>query len=169
MIEAARLATLKNSRVRFVLMGDGNQRARLEASAVGIDKIAFVDPLAANAFQAALAAADVLLVNEMPGISEMAVPSKLTSYFSTGLPVIAATESGSVTHTEVMASGGGVQVNAGDPDALLDAAERLAADSELAKAIGAKGLRFRQETLSESAAIAHYDEFVSRLASARDR
>lgn len=167
-IEAARIAQGRKSNVKFVLLGDGNQRKNLEAKATGVANIQFVDPLPDEKFQRALAAADVLLVNERPGVKDMAVPSKLTSYFNSGLPVIAATDEGSVTASEIQASGGGVRVDADNPASLVDIAETLGRDRVLAAELGAQGLRFRNETLSEAAAIAHYDEFINSLASSRD-
>jgi colanic acid biosynthesis glycosyl transferase WcaI len=168
-IEAARLAQERKSKVKFVLMGDGNQRKALEARATGISSVQFIAPLPGEEFQQALAAADVLLVNELPGVRDMAVPSKLTSYFNAGVPVIAATDRGSVTAMEIDASRGGVRVDAADPEGLLAAAEELGLDRETAASLGMNGLRFRNETLSEAAALGHYDDFITSLASSRGR
>ncbi|MGO4859442.1 glycosyltransferase family 4 protein [Arthrobacter sp. 2MCAF14] len=168
-VAAARLADERQSRVRFVLMGDGNQRQRLEASAVEVAHVDFISPLPGDEFQRALAAADMLLVNELPGVKDMAVPSKLTSYFNAGVPVLAATDPGSVTASEIDASGGGIRVDPGKPLALLEAAEALALDPEKCTELANNGLRFRQVTLSKDVAISHYDEFVSSLASSRGR
>ncbi|MDQ0240167.1 glycosyltransferase family 4 protein [Arthrobacter bambusae] len=168
-VATARLAAERHSKVRFVLMGDGNQRKSLEEEAQGVQKVDFIDPLPGNEFQQALAAADVLLVNERPGVKDMAVPSKLTSYFSAGVPVVAATDEGSVTASEIETSGGGIRVDAGDPEALLDALEHLSSDPNRSRQLARNGLEFRQVTLSKTNAIAHYDEFLSSLASARGR
>jgi colanic acid biosynthesis glycosyl transferase WcaI len=168
-IEAARLADSRKSVVRFVLMGDGNQRKNLQAMATDVTRVCFTDSLPDEDFQRALAAADVLLVNELPGVKEMAVPSKLTSYFNSGVPVIAATDEGSVTASEVESSGGGLRVNASDPLALLLAAEQLAENPSVAATMAENGLRFRYETLSEDVAIAKYDDFIKSLASSRGR
>ncbi|SDP25078.1 Glycosyltransferase involved in cell wall bisynthesis [Arthrobacter sp. ok909] len=168
-VEAARIAEARGSRVRFVLMGDGNQRQRLERIADGVSKVTFVDPLPGTDFQLALAAADFLLVNELPGVKDMAVPSKLTSYFNAGTPVIAATDEGSVTAFEIESSGGGIRIDAVDPGALVETAEALASDPAMALQLAQNGLRFRQETLSEASAVAHYDNFITNLASSRGR
>lgn len=169
-IEAARLAQDRKCKVKFVLMGDGNQRKNLETQAARMtNSIQFVDPLPVDVFARALAAADILLVNELPGVKDMAVPSKLTSYFNAGRPVIAATDAGSVTASEIQASGGGVRVDAASPSELLEAAEKLGRDKGLAAELGAKGLRFRHDTLSEAVAIDHYDDFIVSLASSRGR
>ncbi len=168
-VEAARVAEQRGSAVRFVLMGDGNQRRRLESLAHGVSHISFVDPLPGPDFQLALASADLLLVNELPGVKDMAVPSKLTSYFNAGVPVLAATDADSVTAYEIANSRGGVRVAAGDPRALVDAAEELSSDPTSGARLAENALLYRRETLSESVAVAHYDEFITRLASSRGR
>lgn len=168
-VETARLAQQRNSPVHFVLMGDGNQRARLEQMAQGVDRVTFRGPLPGNDFQAAMAAADILLVNELPGVTDMSVPSKLTSYFDAGVPVLAATDAASVTAHEVAVSEGGLRVDPANPEALLEASQLLGADVAMAASLGAAGLRFRRETLSEQAALDHYDDFIKSLASLRGR
>jgi glycosyltransferase involved in cell wall biosynthesis len=166
-VNAARVAEQKGSTVRFVLMGDGHQRQTLETSGRGLAKLTFVDSLPDEDFQLALTAADALLVNELPGVREMSVPSKLTSYFNAGVPVIAASDNGSVTAAEVEASGGGIQVPAGDPLALVQAAESLSDDGAYASRLGLQGLRYRQDTLARATSISQYDDFVANLASSR--
>lgn len=168
-IDAAQIAEARGSRVRFVLMGDGNQRQRLEELADGLSRISFVDPLPDLYFQSALCAADALLVNELPGVKDMAVPSKLTSYFNAGVPVIAATDQGSVTAYEIENSGGGIRVEAANGLALVETAEALAREPSVSAKLAENALRFRHEALSEAAAVAHYDEFITSLATSRDR
>lgn len=168
-VEAARIADSRGSAVRFVLMGDGNQRKRLEHLAAGTSRIDFIDGLPELDFQLALAASDVLLVNELPGVKDMAVPSKLTSYFNAGVPVIAATDEDSVTAFEIDTSGGGVRVDASNPLALVETAEALAMEPLASAHLAENALRFRNETLSEGTAIAKYDDFITSLASSRGR
>ncbi|MFJ4284706.1 glycosyltransferase family 4 protein [Paenarthrobacter nicotinovorans] len=168
-VNAARVAEERSSPLRFVLMGDGNQRRRLEELAAGLTKIDFVDPLPDEDFQAALSAADFLLVNELPDVKDMAVPSKLTSYFNAGVPVVAATDRESVTAAEISASGGGVRVDAANPALLVETIENLSRDPDMTRRLAANGLRFRSVTLSEDTAIAHYDEFLSTIVSARSQ
>jgi colanic acid biosynthesis glycosyl transferase WcaI len=167
-VEAARLADATNSHIRFVLLGDGSRRRSLEDLADGVKSIQFLDPLEAEGFGRALRTADVLLVNEKPGVTEMAVPSKLTSYFSSCRPVLAATDAGSTTAEEIAASGGGIRVDAGNPAALLAAAQRLALDHEEAAALGENGKRYCLDVLSESHAIRDYDHWVRGLAANRN-
>jgi putative colanic acid biosynthesis glycosyltransferase WcaI len=166
-VEAARLADAVGAPVRFVLLGDGNQRERLQSLAAGVRSVRFLAPLSDEEFQRALVSADVLLVNELAGMREMAVPSKLTSYFAASLPVLAATDEGSVTAGEIEASGGGVRVPAGDPRALLDAALALRANPAQARALGAAGRRYRDAVLTERAALDHFEEWLMTLVADR--
>lgn len=166
-VEAAKVADEQGAGIRFVLLGDGNQRARLERLAQGIDRIEFIDPLPDHEFLHTLASADILLVNELPGMADMAVPSKLTSYFGTGLPVLAATDSGSVTASEIAASGAGIRTDAGKPHALVEAALRLAAEPLSSREMGAAGREFRRNHLTAEAAINRYAEWLAGLAPSR--
>lgn len=168
-VNAARLAEVNGSRVRFVLMGDGNQRRSLESDAQDLQRLDFIDSMPQEDFQAALQAADVLLVNELPGVRDMSVPSKLTSYFTSGRPVVAATDAGSVTSEEIAASGAGIRVDADNPASLVSTLESLGDDQALSEKLGHSGKRFREETLSEAAAIGRYDDLITSLALSRGR
>lgn len=160
-VRAARLADDRQAPVRFVLLGSGSDQARLKAEAKGIDRLTFLDSLPDEQFAAALQAADVLLVNEMPGVANMAAPSKLTSYFSMGRPVLAATDSDGITAEEVHAAQAGVVVPAGSPAALLDGAMEIAADPTSAEQMGISGMRYRRTVLDEETALDKFIEILS--------
>ena len=162
-VDAARLAAERGENVRFVLMGGGGERDRLRALGDGIPTLQFIDPLPDAEFSAALAAADILLVNEYPGVSEMAVPSKLTSYFSSGRPVIAATDAKGITADEVRSAGAGVVVPAASPKALLDASLDLGRDHARADQLGANGKRYRETVLDETFAIESFATLLETL------
>jgi len=167
-VAAGALGRQRGSRVRFVLLGDGNQRAALQ-SMPGAEAVDFIDPLPDAEFQATLHAADILLVNERPGLREMCVPSKLTSYFSTGLPVIAATDPDSITAEEMAIAGGGVRIDAAQPDQLLAAAEALGSDPQTAAAYGESGLLFRRVRLDPRTATRRFGTVLHGLVNVRQR
>lgn len=167
-VAAARLAGERGSTVRFVLLGDGNQRAALEQLGGG-PRLQFIPPLPDEDFQLALSSADVLLVNELPGLTEMSVPSKLTSYFNTGLPVLGAVDEASVTAAELAAAGGAVRVDAAAPAALLEAAEQLGSDRAAALALGARNREFKDRQLSQAAAVAAFERILQSVRTPRSR
>lgn len=162
-VAAARLASLEGHRVRFVLLGDGNQRARLESEAEGIGTVQFLDPVSDEDFPSVLGAADVLLVNERPGVARMAVPSKLTSYLNSGKPILAATDAGGFTAAEIAASGAGVRVPADRPDLLLREALRLGTDDALAARLSEAGRLYCATALSANEALDRYEEWILDL------
>ena len=160
LVEAARLAGQHGCSVRFLLIGDGGERRALEAAARGVSRVDFIDPLDDDDYRLALAAADVLIVNEKPGVASMAVPSKLTSYFNAGRPVVAATDSGGITASEIAAAAAGVVVPAGDPQALLDAVDDLGRDDTAAHRFGVNGQRYRESVLDQDAAIRRWADLI---------
>jgi glycosyltransferase involved in cell wall biosynthesis len=166
-VAAAALVNRSNYRAKFVLLGDGNQRAILQELAAGVPALEFLPPVTEAEFPAALGAANVLLVNERPGVGHMSVPSKLTSYFNSGKPVLAATDAAGFTAGEIAASGAGVCVPADRPDLLLSEAIRLGTDRELARQLGEAGRRYCGELLSEEAALDCYEQWVVDLADMR--
>lgn len=168
-VAAAALAGRAGSRVRFVLLGDGSQRAGLQSMSAGLTNLEFLSPVSEAELPAALGAADVLLVNERPGVAHMAVPSKLTSYFRSGKPVLAATDARGLTASELAASGAGVCVPAARPDLLLREAWRLAGDPALAGMLGAQGRRYCDALLSPEAALDRYEDWIVSIADTRRR
>jgi glycosyltransferase involved in cell wall biosynthesis len=160
---AATAETLKKP-VRFVLMGDGNQRPKLEQAGAGISTLEMIAPLPDARYREALLAADVLLVNEKATVGDMAVPSKITSYFTSGNPVVAATRADSITAAEIQTSGGGLVVAPESPVDLLGAVEKLGRDKALAGQLGQAGMDFCTRTLSQTTALDHFEEWVQRLA-----
>ncbi len=162
-VTAARVAERGGDPVRFVLMGDGNQRAALMALAQGVSAIEFLAPQPADRFMDVLAAADVLLVNERASVVDMSLPSKLTSYFMAGRPVVAATNPLGLTAREVARSGAGLSVPAEDPGALLAALGALRASPALASDLGANGPRYATAHLGAEAAYDRVERFLAGL------
>jgi putative colanic acid biosynthesis glycosyltransferase WcaI len=166
-VQAARLADERRAPIKFLLVGDGGERAGLERLAVGIERLEFIDPLDDADYRCALAAADCLVVNELPGVATMAVPSKLTSYFDASRPILAATDLHGITAGEIERAKAGVVVAAGDPLALLEMALQLVQDERHAVEYGAAGRRYRMEVLDAEAAITEFDRLIDEVASER--
>ncbi|MBD8079764.1 glycosyltransferase family 4 protein [Cellulosimicrobium arenosum] len=161
-VDAAILAEHVGPPVKFVLVGDGNQRVALEQRGRSASRLDLVPPVTAEQYPAVLAAADVLLVNEKPGVVEMSMPSKLTSYAAARRPVLAAVEPGSITHSFLTEHDAALVVPAGRPGELLDAVLELAAGEkerdDLAHRIG----RLYDTVYSREAAERRYVEFAGR-------
>lgn len=163
-VEAAKLAEADGSDALFVLTGDGSERARLEALAGDCANISFVDPLPDDDFRAALSAADVLILNEKPGVSEMAIPSKLSTYFTAGKPVVASVYTLGTAAAMVQEAGAGLVVEPGTPRVLLDESLALAADKERSRAHGAAAFAYAEARLGASGAVRGIGAYLAELA-----
>lgn len=155
-IEAARIAHHDSLPIKFALLGHGTERRDLEQRAAGLPNVVFHDSLSDDDFVRALHSADVLLVNEKPGVAEMAVPSKLTSYFDAAKPVLAATDENGITAEEINAAGAGIVVTAGQPRELIDAVQELRLNPTAQREFGRNARQYRESILSESAAVAGF-------------
>ncbi|MFF3628705.1 glycosyltransferase [Streptomyces sp. NPDC002164] len=166
LVDAARVAP----DVRVVLMGDGSRREALRRRAAGLRNIDFLPPADAREFTDVLAAADVLAVTQRASVLDMSVPSKLTSYFVSGRPVVASVADGGGTAQEIQRSGAGVLVAPEDPGALLSAVRKLVEAPAEAAALGANGPRYVARHLGREAALARFDALLAEaLADAQGR
>lgn len=153
-----------DSDVHFVLMGDGNQRPALEAAAAGCTRTRFTDFVADDLYPTVLRAADALLVCERPGVLEMSLPSKLTSYVASGRPIIASLDPDGITHDHVAAAGIAHTVAPGDPHALLAGIDAIRADTALQQRLLDAAERHRTGALGTARAAANYVDFIAELA-----
>jgi colanic acid biosynthesis glycosyl transferase WcaI len=154
-------ALLRGERVRIVLAGDGNDRERLEAKAreLGLENVQFIELQGPGLWEAVMEASQLLLVNQRPSVTDMSLPSKLTSYFAAARPVVAAASAGSETAREIAASGAGYVVPPDDPRALRDAIIAVR-DHTTARELGASARRYAEATLTPASALAGYDRFL---------
>jgi len=152
-VAAGQLAEKHANPVRFVLMGDGNQRKHLERLAVGTSNVEFLPPMPGAAYSDVLAAADVLLINEAETVIDMSLPSKLTSYLVAGRPVVAAVSLVGGTALEIEQTGAGSVIQSGRPDLLLQEVLALGADPHGATARGARGCEYATRVLSSRSSL----------------
>jgi colanic acid biosynthesis glycosyl transferase WcaI len=162
-VGAARLALGRRDDLRFILLGDGSTRSELEEQARELPNLLILDPLPDDEYPVALAAADCLLLNERPSVINMSMPSKLTSYFAAGRPVIAATHAAGATAAEVLRSRGGVVVAPGDPPLLLAAVEHAVDHPQESQQLGRFGQDHALRHLSQSSARARIVQFAAAL------
>lgn len=150
-VDAARLSEQRGLGINFALVGDGNQRPTLQALGAGLSTLRFVDPLSQVDYPFALAAADLLLINERPGVKEMSLPSKLTSYASAGRPILAAVQHGGITHQVLEASCAALTTMPGNADALLQAISTLRTKDASARYTSAANELYHSNYSAESA------------------
>lgn len=170
-IACARLAAKTAPHILFAFVGDGNRRAPLEALAAHdqLTNVRFLPLQPEEIFPSVLAAADVLLINQRGSAGDISLPSKLTSYFASGRPVVAAAASGSDTAREVSWSSGGLVVAPDDPAALLAALLRLGNDAGLREHLAESARTWAADVLSEDAALRSYEQLVAAVLTSASR
>jgi colanic acid biosynthesis glycosyl transferase WcaI len=170
-VECARLAVRADPRLLFVLMGDGNQRPLLVdlAQRYRLPNLRFLPIQPAALFSSVLAAADMLLVNQRASVTNMSLPGKLTSYFASGRPVVAAVAPDSETAREIRDTGAGILVAPDQPGRLLEALSDLAGDRPRQERFGAAGRRYACTALSAEHALAELEALVGAAAHYADR
>jgi glycosyltransferase involved in cell wall biosynthesis len=164
-------ALLQKGGVRVVFAGDGNDRLHLvkRSQALGLNNVQFMEAQRPGKYEALLRACDVLLVNQRASVDEMALPSKLTSYFASGRPTVAAAAAGSATQREVAQARAGIVVEPGCPEKLADAILRIRGNPSLMAACAERGQAYAEARLSSEAALAEYDQFLTCLIGADPR
>ena len=98
-------------------------------------------------------ASDVLLVNQRASVADMSLPSKLTSYFAAGHPVVAAVSPDSETAYEIESAEAGVVVPPAEPAALREAVLALRNDRTRTDALGAGGRAYAESKLAREKAL----------------
>lgn len=119
-VDAARIADATGARVRFLLVGDGNQRETLQRRAEGVRTVEFWPLQQEDRFRALLSGADVLLLTQRPEVEDMAYPSKLLEYERSGTPIVAAVSRRSAAGFALRAAEGAVLIPPGEPRLLLE-------------------------------------------------
>lgn len=163
-VGAARLAAGQHAPVRFVLAGGGSQADTLRAAAEGLPTLDVLPVQPDGVHGSLLAAADVLLLSERATQIDMSLPSKLTSYFAAGRPIVAAVPPAGASAREVERSGAGVVVPAGNPSAILDALAVLRADEPRAARLAAAGPPYADANLGMASCLARAAALVDMIA-----
>jgi colanic acid biosynthesis glycosyl transferase WcaI len=134
LVTAAR--NLRNEGVGLVFVGDGAQRAQIEAAAVDSRNVRFLDFFPASKIPSVLAAADAHVITVKRGLEGVVVPSKMYGILAAGKPIVA------VAPKETDAVSLGIQRGfavAADPDRpaeVVSAVRALASDPHRLKAMG---------------------------------
>lgn len=147
--------------VKFLIVGHGNQEEKIRLAIEDCKNIELRPLVSKSDYPRILAAADVLLVNERPSLREMSLPSKLTSYLSSGRPVIAAVAEQSATRKFL--TGVALIVDPGNPQALADAIVQLKYDSPLQARYCELGKKFADLNFSPEVGRAKYLEVVQEV------
>ncbi|RQZ09490.1 colanic acid biosynthesis glycosyltransferase WcaI [Burkholderia sp. Bp9031] len=158
--DAAQRLALRDNLV-FVFCGNGPARDDLIARCGKLRNCRFMNLQPANRLNELLNLADIHVLPQRADAADLVMPSKLTGMFASGRAVIAMANTGTELHNVV--SRRGVLVPPGDPEALANAIDALAADARQRMSLGLAGRSFAEAVLSREAVLREFEARLSAL------
>jgi colanic acid biosynthesis glycosyl transferase WcaI len=134
LVSAAR--TLASDGVGLVFVGDGAQRAQIEAAAAGAGNIRFLDFFPTSKIPSVLAAADAHVITVKRGLEGVVVPSKMYGILAAGKPIVAVAPEETDAVSIGVRRGFAVCADPDKPTELISAVRVLASDAEKTKRMG---------------------------------
>jgi glycosyltransferase involved in cell wall biosynthesis len=150
--------------VTFVLLGDGKEKLNLQKQAADMHlaNVLFLPPVPKTSMSAALAGADAGLAILKPIEEYKATyPNKVFDYMAAGKPVVLAIDG--VIREVVEAAGCGIFARPGDPSALAQAVQSLAADRARSRLMGLAGRKYLEEHFDRSALAARLVDIMENM------
>jgi len=160
LVTAAR--KLSNEGVGFVFVGDGAERAAVEAAAAGAENICFLDYFPAAKIPSVLAAADAHIVTVKRGLEGVVVPSKMYGILAAGKPIVAVAPRETDVASLGEKQGFAVVADPDKPQELVSVTRRLLADGKKLKSMEAAA-RAAAPSYDRVAELQQYLEILERI------
>src|SRR5215472_437025 len=158
--EAARCLAGR-SEIRFVFCGAGTYRTKL-ASLVGtLPNVTFLPLQPDNRLNDLFNLADIHLLPQREGVSDLVMPGKLREMLATGRPVVATARP--ETQIASCVEGCGLVVPPGDSAAIVSAICRLAVDADLRKRMGEEARRYAVTHLSRERLMQEFEKSLTSV------
>jgi glycosyltransferase involved in cell wall biosynthesis len=156
--------------VAFLFIGDGADRARLEAEARqrGLRNVHFTGLLPRAEIPQWLASLDVLLVMLRDlAVFETVIPSKIFEYLAQERPVILAAPKRGEIRAMIEEAGAGWTIDPEQPGQLAEAIERIRTHPEEARERARRGREWVERDFRREALACRMAAFLARVAAAR--
>jgi colanic acid biosynthesis glycosyl transferase WcaI len=159
-VDAARLVAARRDIV-FVICGNGELRASLEASSRDLPNVRFLDLQPLARLNELLNMADVHLLPQLRGAADLVMPSKLGGMLASGRPVIAAAAPG--TEIANVVEGCGLVTEPECARGIADAILELAGDEGRRVLLGVAARDYAQRNLGTHAVFERLDASLARV------
>jgi glycosyltransferase involved in cell wall biosynthesis len=154
--------------IRFLLVGDGAERSRLEARArrERLDNVLFTGALARDAMTEVYATSDLCLVPlRKTELFQTVIPSKIFEILGMARPLVLSVEG--EARSIVEASGGGVFVPPEDGQRMRDAIWSLAQNRDRCAVMGERGRQFVVQKFDRQVLARNYLDVLQRVGMTR--
>ncbi len=149
LLDSAEQLRHRNRDVQFLLVGEGAEKQRIKALAQSRDlaNVQFLDQQPREKIPAIISACDgCLVLLKKTDVFKTVIPTKMLEFMSCARPVILGVEG--QARQIVEQAGAGLAIEPENAEALTQAIEQLAADRELAAALGKKGREYIVQNFS---------------------
>ncbi len=163
-LEAAKLLR-REGRVRFMIVGEGVAKRRLEeiSRKEQLRNVMFLPVQPAEKLDELLWAADVCLVTQKANVLDINVPSKIFNIMAHARPMIAAVNPHSDAASIVAASGAGVVIPPGEGDQLAREVMGMVELEDRGRGYGRAGYEFASREYSRLASVKKYESLLTGL------
>ncbi|WP_200861831.1 glycosyltransferase family 4 protein [Marinobacter sp. EN3] len=157
----AMIALKSRSDIHLLMMGEGVEKDRLTEKArhAGAN-VTFVGHQSVQTAKAAMARAGAGFVSLLPELYRFAYPSKTMTYLEQGCPVLVAVEPSSCLARDVVESGSGLAVPAGDADALSEALIKMAESQERLSEMRQRALDLSSQAFATDVVLARWSSVL---------
>ncbi len=154
-------------RIRFIFVGDGADRERLQSLSgeLGVqDRVQFIQRQPMSEMPNLMAAADVLLVHlKKSELCQWVIPTKTLAYLAAGRPIIMAME-GAAADLVMQAQAGSV-IAPDEPEVLAEEVRRMEAlPAEKRESMGTAGRAFLLRTMTRARVVPQYESVLQSVA-----
>lgn len=154
-----------DTRLLFLMVGDGGAKARLQkqAEAIGLPNVQFLPVQPLEHLNDMLAAGDIHLVVQKRDAADLVMPSKLTNILAAGRVCVATTDPGTALYDTVHEHETGRVVPPGDAVALTEAIRALADDPSLREACGHRARKYAERHLDKERILMAFEAQLQTL------
>jgi len=164
LLDAAAKLQTKNDDVRFLLVGEGAEKARIQALAQsrGLANVRFLDQQPRKKIPAFISASDACLVLlKKTEVFKTVIPTKMLEFMSCSRPVVLGVDGQARKIVEEAAAG--IVIEPENSVALGEAIQRLAGDRDLCHRLGTQGRDYIVQRYSRSQTAADYIRVLDAL------
>jgi colanic acid biosynthesis glycosyl transferase WcaI len=163
-LEAAFLLQFRAPHIRFLLIGEGAEKTRLQnlAASQRLSNVRFLDQQSRNQVPACICASDACLVPlKKADLFKTVLPTKLLEFMSCACPVVLAVDGESRRIVEE--AGAGIFVNPQCSGGLADAVLKLADNPGLCQLLGRNGRHYVIQHFAREQTASRYLSLLERL------
>jgi len=156
----------KDKDIVFFVVGEGTRKGALveKAKEMDLSNLRFLPLQPKKMLPYMLSAADVLVVTQQSGISDMCLPSKLLSNMASARPIVVSVNEKSEAARAVRDAEAGLAVAPEDPQALAEAILRLHGSPGLREELGRNGRAFVSEHFEKSKVLEKFETLLQAIA-----